>query len=63
MSETVQSVIDFLNGRARSTPLNPAELSALVTELKGKVNQLSVSVPGAAADAVTVLYSGMMPGS
>ncbi len=62
MSETVHSIIDFLNTRTSSTPLTSAQLDVLVAELKGKINQLSISVPGANADAVTVLYNGVIPG-
>ena len=35
--------------------------SDAVSDLKTQINQLSVSVPNATADAVTVLYSGWMP--
>ena len=61
MSENVQSVIDFLTTRASNISLTESQLSDLITELKGKINQLSVAVPGTSADAITVLYSGRMP--
>ena len=62
MSETVQSIIDFLNTRVSSTPLTESQLGTLTAELKSKINQLSIAVPGARSDAVNVLYSGVIPG-
>ena len=61
MSETVQSIISFLSSRASNTPLTANQLTSLTTELRNKINQLSVTVPNAASDAITVLYSGWMP--
>jgi len=61
MAETVQSIIDFLTSRVSDTLLNDAQQAALVSELKGKINLLSVEVPNAAPDAITLVYSGYMP--
>ena len=62
MTTTVNSIIDFLLARAADAPLAPAELQAFTGELKARIDQLSVSVPDATPDAVTVLYSGLLPG-
>ena len=56
-----ESIIEFLNSRAVETPLDEAGLQAFSGELKARIDQLSVAVPGAATDAVTVLYSGLLP--
>ncbi|MCP5409448.1 MAG: hypothetical protein H6963_09160 [Chromatiaceae bacterium] len=61
MNTSIESIIDFLNSRAVETPLDEAGLQAFSGELKARIDQLSVAVPGAATDAVTVLYSGLLP--
>lgn len=58
MSETVQTIISFLESRASGTPLSESQIGALVADLKTKINQLSVAVPGAQPGATTPLNSG-----
>jgi hypothetical protein len=57
---TPSTILSFLESRASNAPLNPAQYADLVSNLRSQLNQLSVSVSGAAVDAVTVLYSGRM---
>ena len=61
MTATAQSIIDFLEARASSAPLSSADLSALVSDLKSQINQLSATVPSATPDSITVFYSAKMP--
>ena len=61
MATTVQSIIDFWESRATSTPLSTSELNTLVSELRIEINKLSITVPDAAKDAITLLYSDVMP--
>ena len=57
MSETVQSIIGFPESRASGTTLSESQMNTLISELRGKVGQLSVDVPGAQPGALTLLYS------
>ena len=61
MSTTPESIIEFLRARATDTPLESAELADFTRELKNQIDQLSVTIPNAADDALTVLYSGLLP--
>lgn len=60
MNVTPTSIIDFLRSRATDSPLDPIELQEFISDLKTKINQLSVTVPDTAADSITVLYSGYL---
>ncbi|PPD33591.1 MAG: hypothetical protein CTY19_07545 [Methylomonas sp.] len=63
MTATVQSIIDFLTDRESSnTALTSEQVASLASELRNQINQLSVAVPNAADDAITVLYSNTIDG-
>ena len=56
---TQQDIINFLgNFNPSGASLTTEQLGVLATQLRAQVSQLSVAVPNAASNAVTVLYSG-----
>jgi len=56
---TQQDIINFLNGfNPSGAALTPEQLGTLATQLRGQVNQLSVTVPNSQG-ATTLLYSGI----
>ncbi len=57
---TTQEIIDFLTVNASNETLTSEQFNALTTELRSKLELLSVDVAGTAPDAVTILYSGSM---
>jgi hypothetical protein len=49
MATLVESIINFLTLRATEKPLDSEQLTSLVSELRGQINQLSVADPAHAA--------------
>lgn len=61
---TQLEIINFLNGfNPSGATLTADQVATLTSQLKSQINQLSVAVPNAASDAITVLYSGTMDGT